>query len=374
MKKYLSAFSAILCLDYFKNESDFMLRTFLKPPYAKASSGRQSRHNITPKAYKSHTLVTLLTLLMLLVPSAQCRAYEHDFVFVNKSYNKDLLLSIRLYKSFEQFVQPKNIPFYIVVPNKELSLFRSTFSQAKADKIIESLPIFLSDEVVFKKCGPHVLQKAIRMSGWKSQQVVKMCFGKLDIAKNYMTIDSDIYFTKIFPVEILFKNGMIKTYYPKPQKEADAKYLKEPFIKIKEVLEDKSSNYANFILGNGTWSSDILKALQIFIQQKNFEDFADLIKLAPYEMQWYTTFISAHHKNLLYPLSPLFSFTWSPEKAKRECMPTEGYPWSYGLDTSSSNTDALYINPCSKLKSFIKRIRKLKKYISFYLYGNAFML
>lgn len=309
--------------------------------------------------------ITAFFLIALITCHAS--AYQDDLVFVNKSYAPHVQLSIRLYESFEKFVIPHGIPFYMVIPEKDLQAFKKTFAKAKNDQKINHAPIFLTEEYVFKDCGKHVYAKAIKMNGWESQQVVKMCFGLLNISKNYMTLDSDVYFTKPFPVEILFKDGIIKTYYPLTPNMTSS--LKVPFSLIKKVIGDKSLDYLNYVFDSGTWSSDLLRKLDEFIKEK---DFADLIQMAPYEMQWYGTFVSVHHHNELYRLPELFSLTWGPEKAKRNCMPTEGYPWSYGLvDTPKGLSSDLYINPCSSLKSFIMRYKKLRKYISFYLFGNA---
>jgi hypothetical protein len=284
-----------------------------------------------------------------------------------------LKLSLRLYESVEKFVEPTDIPFYIVVPQKELSMFHDAFAKALASNKIKALPIFMSEEDVFDRCGKHVYEKATKMSGWYSQQVVKMCFSKLGIARKYMTLDSDIYFTKTFQTALLFQDEQIKTYWPlkvtKAKKNSMEPKLLVWFAKIKTIMGDKTEGVHYLVSHFGLWSSELLYELEKFVSK----DFADLINIVPFEMQWYTNFLYTHHIKDLHGIHSLFSLPPETDEHKQTaCMPTQGYPWHYGL--MHVRDEAPYQNPCGSFKSAIKKLRHFKKYLSFYLFGDAFKL
>lgn len=276
--------------------------------------------------------------------------------FVNKSFNRDLKVSLRLYESYEKFVKPTP-PFYVVMPEKEKSLFFKYFTEAKDKKQINHLPVFLTEQEVFKRCGKDVYTKSMKMRGWQQQQVVKLCFGKLGIADNYLTIDSDTYFTRPFDTNILFHNGQARTYAPSIIKknnkhQASTDKMFSEFTQINMFLTGKSEDYNNFILGFGMWSSEMIKELDGFIYHKKQYNFADLINLVPLEMQWYGVFVYTHHLQKFFKLPELFSLIGHNdiEHNKKRCIPTKGYPGHYGISYQES-LDKKYINPCNSFKT-----------------------
>jgi hypothetical protein len=302
------------------------------------------------------------------------RHYTYDFAFVNKSFSGDLKLSVRLYESVEKFVEPIGIPFYVVVPEKELYMFHGAFDEALASNRIKALPILMSEEKVFNDCGPHVYDKATKMSGWYAQQVVKMCFAKLGIARNYMTLDSDIYFTKPFKSQTLFKNGQIRTHWPHIKKGAKFPHY-ESFSKIQAIIGGDSSIVCYWLVSHyALWSSVLLDELEKFTSK----DFADLINIVPYEMQWYAAFLYVHHNDVLHQMQSPFSMFANKNlekariEAKRMCIPTSGFPWHYGISNYMSPEP--YQNPCGSFKTAIKKLRHFKKYLNFYLFGDAYRL
>lgn len=130
-----------------------------------------------------------------------------------------------LYQSFEKyFVDAENTPFYVVVGKHELDLFKNAFADLQKKGTIQRMPNFMTENEVLEKCGEET---DIIINGNWTQQVCKLCFGTLGIAQNYITIDSDTYFTKKFDKSVLFHDGVIKTWAAKrtpEQIEADKKY------------------------------------------------------------------------------------------------------------------------------------------------------
>lgn len=139
-----------------------------------------------------------------------------------------------------------------------------------------------------------------------------------------------------------------------PQFSKKSPELLIPFSEIKDVLGDTSTDYNHFVSGFAMWSSDLLEELNNFIQEKYNYDFADLINISPYEMQWYGNFVFTKKKDLFLPLERIFAVIGQENIAlnKRECIPTSGYPWQYGI--SYQHSEERYINPCGKVDTFIK--------------------
>lgn len=70
--------------------------------------------------------------------------YQHGLGILNKSFSRDLKRSINLYQSFEKYVlNQENIPFFIVIPAKDLERFKEEFQSMKNQKLIKKLPILL---------------------------------------------------------------------------------------------------------------------------------------------------------------------------------------------------------------------------------------
>ncbi len=298
----------------------------------------------------------LRDLLVLIISFFALSAYaEKDLVFVNKSYSKDLSNSVRLYKSFEEYVEEK-VDFYVIVPGKEIDLFKKAFHEQQNRGEIKESPIFMDEKVVVDACGEDAYNKITTQNGWYVQQAVKMCFGKTGIAKNYFTMDSDIYFTRKFTTKILFKDGQAKTLSPRILKKNNKeRFFKNPGMrihsKVKKVLDDKTDNYNYMVAGYAMWSSDIVRGLESYVWGKHGYDLTDLLIIVPYEMQWYGEFILNHMPERFFPLRALFTLT--EDKNMRSCPPTNGYPWDFGV-LYNNVKGKKYKNKCSKLKTFLK--------------------
>jgi len=78
--------------------------------------------------------------------------YKNDFELFCKSYHADLEKSLFLYQSIEKHDKSKN-PFFMILPKKDLALFKKSFTKLLDDKKIVKLPNFLTEEYVLDKCG-----------------------------------------------------------------------------------------------------------------------------------------------------------------------------------------------------------------------------
>ena len=100
-------------------------------------------------------------------------------VLYTKSYSKDLdrlKVSIESIKKYNK----DNIPYYISVPNNEINLFKK--------EIDTNYVNLVSDEDIY----------VVSEQNWKTQQIVKSNFWKLEVCDNYVMLDSDSYFIRDF--------------------------------------------------------------------------------------------------------------------------------------------------------------------------------
>ena len=315
--------------------------------------------------------LTFFLMVILCLTGKNGFADEGNFAFVNVTFSRDLAISLRLYSSYEKFVKPAGEKFYMVVPLQDKKNFEQRFAKALENGEINSLPIFITNESVYSLCGDRIAEKAFNIMGWMHQKIVKMCFYRTQMADNYMTIDSDTYFTRPFNVSYMFEQGAAKTYSPSKFGTDNIESFKvkepklvEPFLKIKKVLEDNSDEWNNFNSSFGMWSSDFLERLSQIVEKKYGYDFADLIIKAPYENQWYGNFVYMKHKEDFFPVNDIFAVI-DQEKIEcnaRKCIPTEGYEWQYGISYRRSSKK--YQNPCgwfkTLAKSYSRKINRLK--------------
>lgn len=317
--------------------------------------------------------------------------YKYKFSFICKTYKPDIYKALNLYKSYEKFViNNQNYPFFMIVPEKDLKDIKSLFKNTKDKKEIKNLPTFLTEEEVLKNYRKDYKDKTDKIGGWKVQQIVKLTFFKMKLTENYMSIDSDIYFTKEFDVEkLLFKDGILKTaigdydykdnysnvikkdrlFKHKHPSHADLLNKKEQswfenVTKIKEVLEDKTTNYNQYVTNYALWNSQKLEAMDKFLNKKNY-NLIDIILMSPWEMNWYAYYVINHHRNEYYPIGVLFTLITKDAR----CFPLNGYKEHYGICNQYSE-NIIYTKECNivfekvfeglrKFKKFTRKVRKI---------------
>jgi hypothetical protein len=222
-----------------------------------------------------------------------CKSFNRDFERV-----KVLLESIKKYNI-------DNIPFYISVPKNDYNLF----SQLEGANII-------LDEDIFSLS-----------SSWIAQQIIKSNFWKLNIAENYVCLDSDSCFIRPFKIsDFMFDENTPYTIIHE-QKElfswsvTKIKELgfdpKEGFIndrqKIMDLFERKGKHY-DFGPSPIIWSSKVWKSLEEQYMIPNNLAFPDLIEYSPSEFSWYGEALLAFEAIKIYPVEPLFKVFHYPQQ------------------------------------------------------------
>lgn len=220
-----------------------------------------------------------------------------NIVLYCKSYKNDYERVVKLIASIHEYNRD-NIPMYISVPKSDIKLFSS----------IENINI-VEDEFVYTGNAP----------GWIQQQIVKSNFWKLNIAENYICIDSDSYFIRPFYKRDFMYNETTPYTVIHEQKElfswSSTKVSqlgfnpKEGFIndrkKIMEVF-GRYSKYYDFGPSPIIWASKVWKSLEDNYSIPNNLTFEDLINYSPSEFSWYGEALLSFKAIDIYPVEPLF--------------------------------------------------------------------
>ncbi len=303
-------------------------------------------------------LVAIFTLAFSINANAISHKYKDEFAFFCKSFHRDVKRTVNLYQSIEQHYKG-SAKFYIVIPKKDEKLFKDEYDLAIKSGIIKTRPIIMFEDDIFRKCEipsekiKHLGQKNNR-GGWNLQQVVKLCIGSLELAKNYVTIDSDMYFIKDFDESIFYdKSGVLFTAAGKyfgsfakavkklhkidslynTDKEQSYRFYSHSFIKY--TLDGGQKPWYDFVQNYGLFQSDILFDMRDYIKTKMRYDFSDLINMVPWEFQWYGEFVLSQKPEKFFPyFADEFSMgigdMYEDSKFKH-CSPTNGYPGQYAI-------------------------------------------
>ena len=99
--------------------------------------------------------------------------------------------------------------------------------------------------------------------------------------------------------------------------------------------------------------------MEQYVYQKEKYDIADMIKVAPHEMQWYGEYMYYHHRQNFYPLDWLFSLVYK----ESQCVPNNGWSWDYGvLFNNVKSSSKKYQNSCGAIRTWLgaksKEIRR----------------
>jgi hypothetical protein len=246
-----------------------------------------------------------------------------EFAIINKTYRNDFAWTELLFQSVERFVVPR-VPFFIITPESDILDLICRFSLLFDEGKINTLPFFLSDEMVLNIAGEHVPPG---FSGWQIQQVVKLAFSMLNLTDNYMTIDSAVIFTKEFNwKEKLFVDGRICTgAYPEDrislreriERFGECTTLNNSSVSLADALDYIDSVFCNssndtfwHVSSNGFFSSQSVRDLRTFTTLHNItgngadNGFSGLINIVPCEFAWYGSYMANIESNYFIPVAP----------------------------------------------------------------------
>ena len=200
-----------------------------------------------------------------------------------KTYSGDIKRFELMLSSFNTH-NVDNIDLIVSVPETELDLFKKFESNTVS---------VISDE---SYAGKHFTNEKLHglSVGYCNQEICKLAFWESKIAKNYLCIDSDLFFIRDFhesdfmadkntPFTILVmdKDLAIEKHYH------DFWLWRQEFIKKIYAAVDLNDKRLRTCHGMQVMNARVLKSLKDDFMKPHKYDYADLIAIAPYEFTWY---------------------------------------------------------------------------------------
>lgn len=296
------------------------------------------------------------------------------FFLFCKSYSGDLLRVKNLWDSIQKFNQDE-IPFYISVPEKDLSQF-----QLLIDDGSRKINWVTDEEIVLS--NPSVSIDYYRQwDGRLSQQVVKSEFWRLfDMPINYLCLDSESIFIKDFyikdflssdgfPYTVLHQNKELLQLSVNKRKFKVVKNFERESISMKEVFDRVGPNY-DFGPTPVIWSSKVWFDLSSKFFEPNGITIWDAISSRPSELRWYGE-AALHFLSIpIYPIEPIFKvyhYDWQYFFCRRSGEELESLKENYlGFLRQSNWEYELDFGDHAFRKSwFSRQVRKIKRFLSF---------
>ena len=246
-------------------------------------------------------------------------AYKHKLILFCKSYVGDISRAEVLYHSIQQH-NKDDIPFYVLIPQKDLAEFSLKLPKAF---------FLLEEELNITKEQSHF-----------SQQLYKMSLYKLGLAEYYFTMDSDMYFIRPFYKEDFLTQDNIPYFTIHECKDLleyseciiGSGQLREWFIneriKVMDVFGRRGKVY-DYSGSAILYISSIFEGLDENYCKPNNLSFLDLLEFNASENTWFGEY--ALHSNLRYlPCNPMFK--------------TFHYKWQYDLAKQLGITEQILAN------------------------------
>ena len=222
-----------------------------------------------------------------------------NLVIYVKSYRNDIeKVKVLIESTYKHNVD--NMPIYVSCPNEDISLFKN--------KLGTENHILIPDETIVEVKG---------MEGWKSQQVVKSQFWKLQLCENYFIIDSDGQFIKDIKKSDLMFDDLIPYTMCHEYKELFEFLDKKPlsFDPYQSFIDERKKVMSIFgregiIYDFGpiplVWNKKVWETLEEEYIKPNNLTFSDLINHTPSEFTWYGEWFLYRNPIPLYPRGPIF--------------------------------------------------------------------
>ena len=242
------------------------------------------------------------------------------FSLVIKSYFNDLNRAERLVKSIRAYNRD-HIPLYLIVPFEDLSSFQDKLGTEDINFLVDSdiLDITMSFSESTEISLPPVIM----------QQVIKSEFWRLDLAENFLIIDSDSYFIKDFTIkDFMFNEETPYTIMNEGRHQLDwaARAGNERFIRDYHELRERALGlfgrkgpHFDFAPTPMICSSKVWMVMYEKVAKPAGESFYDQIVRFPCETQWYGEFLLHDQTIPIIPREPLFK-VWGFEDQWKEGM------------------------------------------------------
>lgn len=229
----------------------------------------------------------------------------NELILYCKSFSRDVHRARVLLDSVKSFNLDK-IPFYISVPNEDISLFKNMLGT-------DGYTLITDEEV----CGEKYAQS------WVTQQTIKSSFWKLGLCHNYVMIDSDSYYIRNFYLKDFIYDEENHIPYTVMHEQKDlfswtARNVdvlgfdpQKSFAECREPIQtlfERKGRLFDHGPGPIVWSLAVWKSLEEKYLQPNGIKFADLINSVASEFTWYGEWLLTDKTIPIIPVEPLFKF------------------------------------------------------------------
>lgn len=240
------------------------------------------------------------------------------FKLVVKSHFNDLIRAERLVKSIREYNRDR-IPLYLIIPSEDLRSFK--------DKLGTEEINFLTDSAVLGLTMGFSKAKEISLPPSIMQQVIKSEFWRLELAENFLIIDSDSYFIRDFSIkDFMFNEDTPYTIMNEGRHQLDwaARAGNNRFIRDYHELRERALGlfgrvgpHFDFAPTPMICSSKVWRAMYEKVAKPAGESFYDQIVRFPCETQWYGEFLLHDQTIPIIPREPLFK-VWGFEEQWKE--------------------------------------------------------
>lgn len=224
---------------------------------------------------------------------------EKIVLFV-KTYKNDLEAFTILLNSINEHNKDQ-IKIFVSVNDEDFTLFNNNFSSFNINLIKDS------DIVTCELKNP-----------WIYQQIIKSQLQKINIAENYVCLDSDSYFIKDFyesdfmiddePYTVIHQQKELFSWLSINHKhivDDPRNYFEDINKKIMSKVGRKGICY-DYGPSPTIWSNKVWKSFEEDFLKPNNIDFVDLIHEYPSEFTWYGEWLLKSKAIPLFPKEPLF--------------------------------------------------------------------
>lgn len=226
---------------------------------------------------------------------------QSRLAIVCKTYDKDLESFLRFYASYKAH-NVDNIPLYVSVPEKDVSLF----SQHIDEKII------VSDESYAKKYFTKYEYWGLSR-GYINQEICKLSFWENEVAENYLFVDSDAYFIRDFTLADFMQDANTPYSVLVMDKDLNTQYFYKEFsanrtANIKKIFDAVQLNDRRLLTCHGmtVMNGMVLKDFKKNYLNKNNMTYSDLIRISPYEYTWYNAWLQKCNIIKVVAVEPFF--------------------------------------------------------------------
>jgi len=226
---------------------------------------------------------------------------QQDVALLLKSYLPDLHYAERLVQSFNKY-NVENLMMYVVVPPSDTAEF---------DSLSGNNVKVLGEDLL----GRHLVQESTGglRPGYVNQEIVKLAFWELGLARNYFCVDSDAQFIRpIRASDFLAPDGfpysvLVEDLELKVEPRYFDQYWRDRELSLR-LIQAEIQLDAPVILtchGHQIFSADVLEDfVRNFLDVRGW-DYRDALAVAPYEFSWYNFWLQKSRPIPIHPREPL---------------------------------------------------------------------